>query len=80
MQHQHQIKAEQEKTELLSKMNRNLKEEKKKLELTMLQKAVTDLNNVKLKSKVRDRPFNLQGVGLWLFVSFRNIFFGQHES
>ena len=32
MQHQHQIKAEQEKTELLSKMSQNLKEEKKKLE------------------------------------------------
>ena len=58
MQREHQIKAEQEKTELLSKMRQNLKEEKEKLErerekeFTMLQKAVTDLNKVKLKSKV----------------------------
>ena len=50
--------AEQEKTELLRKMSQTLKEEKKKLErerekeLTMLQTEVTDLNNVKLKSKV----------------------------
>ena len=29
---------------------------------------------------LRDRPFNLQGGGgLWFFVSFRILFFGQHE-
>jgi hypothetical protein len=31
---------------------------------------------------IRERPFNLHGrvmVGLWFFVSFRIIFFGQHE-
>ena len=28
---------------------------------------------------LRDRPYNLHG-GLWFFFSFRNIFFGQHES
>ena len=30
-------------------------------------------------TKLRDRPFNLKG-GLWFFVSFRILFFGQHKS
>jgi hypothetical protein len=29
----------------------------------------------KIMERVRDRPFNLKGVGaLWFFVSFRNLF------
>ena len=31
--------------------------------------------NLRVNSKtVRDRPFNLQGWGVWFFVSFRNYF------
>ena len=36
---------------------------------------LSDRNPYSLRNVVRDRPFNLKGVGgLWFFVSFRNLF------